>query len=755
MGNDITGLPRQNLSTVVIRDLRRDASIAPGGGGFGDLIRAFLPLVYGSARRLLPEKASSVEEVVAAVFLSFVCRWRSLPRRTVVGSWLLRSTYFAASREYRRLRRAAPELGLADPTWLLLFRKLCRLRPATFDVLLVHGVLGQNARDTGRVLGRRETKVVKLTTRGLAKLDKSLRAKTGGVEARELLARLAESLPDAVEESIVDRVMGWSPREKKWPLVLATLRAWRWRRVRNMVRRVLATVAWCILVIVLAASTLGWLARQGHFTAWFLRQSALQLAKEIPELTQPARPWPDSTGEPSLAAQPPPRTAAELYGLTNIWSVTLAFTAEQWKAIEPSRVPPVPNMWAGGQLVLRNPKAQRNGLAGVIGLDYNWVKGQMEFAGQDFPDVAVRYRGNGTYVNSLFGPKQPFKVDLNKYTKGQRVAGVRTLNFVNAIPDNSYLHDALGEKLFRDLGVPAPRTAYAYLTLKVEGQPAPQPLGLYVLVENIDTDFARDRFGTKDVPLFKPVTPDLFKHLGDDWQAYAGIYDLKTQATPDQLARVIEFARLVSHADDDEFARRLAEFLEVEEVAAFVAGHVLLSAYDGFLANGQNFYLYLDPSSHRFGLIPWDQDHSWGEFGYVATADKRERASIWQPATYAHRFLERLMKVDQFRAAYRGHLERALDQYFTCDRLFREIDQVAAVIRPAVAAESAFRLKRFDQAVSTNWLSGPRDGAPEGPKAPVHQIKRFITNRIQSIRDQLDGRAEGVVLGPPSRENRP
>ena len=64
-------------------------------------------------------------------------------------------------------------------------------------------------------------------------------------------------------------------------------------------------------------------------------------------------------------------------------------------------------------------------------------------------------------------------------------------------------------------------------------------------------------------------------------------------------------------------------------------------------------------------------------------------------------------------------------------------------IRPAVAAESDFRVKRFDQAISNEWLPGPRDGNPEGPDAPVHQIKRFITNRIQSLRDQLDGKNQG------------
>ena len=311
--------------------------------------------------------------------------------------------------------------------------------------------------------------------------------------------------------------------------------------------------------------------------------------------------------------------------------------------------------------------------------------------------------------------------------------------------------DALAERLFRDLGVPSPRAGFAYLTVNVVGKSQEQPLGLYVLIENPDADFAKDRFGSKKAPIFKPVTTELFKDLGDDWKAYAQIYDLKTHATPEQWQRLIQFARLVTGADDLEFARRLPEFLDIESFAAFVAGHVLLASYDGFLTNGQNFYLYLDPRSNRFGFIPWDQDHSWGEFGYVATADARERASIWQPSTYEDHFLDRVMKVEAFQAAYRRVLEHALSDLFTVERLSRQVDDLAAIIRPAIAAESDFRLRRFDLAIGTNWLSGPRDGIPEGPQAPVHQIKRFISNRVTSVRAQLDGTAQGVVLNRSRR----
>ena len=69
----------------------------------------------------------------------------------------------------------------------------------------------------------------------------------------------------------------------------------------------------------------------------------------------------------------------------------------------------------------------------------------------------------------------------------------------------------------------------------------------------------------------------------------------------------------------------------------------------------------------------------------------------------------------------------------------------------AAERESDFRLKRFEIAISTNWVSGPRDGSmnsgtAEGPRAPAHQLKRFIRARTQSVRDQLDGKTEGALI---------
>ena len=582
-----TSLPSVPLTG---RELRRQREFAPGGERFGELVRHYLPLVCGTARRLLPADSPDVDAVVTATFQTFALQWRRLPRRAGLAAWFLRTTWFAVRNgpRPRLVKGTDPNDALrgAEVTvaWLL------KLKPKFLDPLLLGPVMGASIADVATLLRRRERRIARITACGLVRLGKRLRRRKLALDATAALTALRGEPPAGYAEALIPQLPTDLPRRSRPPLVRGVLRAWAWLRVVRLLGRMARGAGVTVAVLAVALTIFVYLAQHGYLTGFFIGMNGRQIAKEFPELLLPGRPWPDPKQDPPAAVPTaPPRTPAELYRATNIWTARLAFTPAQWKGIAPSRVTPVHNMMGSdGHIVLRNPAARRSGLAGVIGFDFNWTQGQLTFAGTTFSNVAVRYRGNGTYVNSLYGPKQSLKVDLNKYRKGQSLGGVHTLNLVNAIPDDSYLHDAMAQRLFRELGVIAPRTSYAYVTVDVPGVMPDRALGLYVLIENLDADFAQDRWGTKAVPIFKPVTPQLFKDLGATWKDYADIYDLKTVASPAQLQRVVDFAKLVTGADDATFAARLPEFLDLESFAGFLAGHVLTSSYDGFLSNGQN-----------------------------------------------------------------------------------------------------------------------------------------------------------------------
>lgn len=93
----------------------------------------------------------------------------------------------------------------------------------------------------------------------------------------------------------------------------------------------------------------------------------------------------------------------------------------------------------------------------------------MQFESKSLDDVAVRYKGNGTFMDARQSDKKSFKVDLNEFVKGQKFAGVSKLNFHNNITDAGLMNEPLAHALYRDAGVPAPRSTYVRMTVDAQG----------------------------------------------------------------------------------------------------------------------------------------------------------------------------------------------------------------------------------------------------------------------------------------------
>lgn len=544
-----------------------------------------------------------------------------------------------------------------------------------------------------------------------------------------------------------------------------------------------------------------------------------------------------------VAGEPAPRPAkpADLFRLTNIWTVHFKFTSNQWEAMEPKQddngssggfgarggfgpgmmlakvflqqgdqnedgklsrdeFQALGQKWfgdwdkersgklngdqlraginstflspgvglagagglggRGGARNLQGAEGKRNGLAASRGIEFEYVHADLEFEGQLLKDVGVRYKGNGTFMQSRFSIKRSLKVDLNRYVKGQKLAGVGKLNFHNNVSDASWMNEVLSHRLFRDAGVPAPRTAYARVFITVPGLYDRHYFGLYSLVEDLDKYFAAEAFGTKKGAIFKPVTPNLFGDLGNDWAKYKQTYDPKTEVSDQETGRVMEFCRLVSQADDAEFAAKVGQYLDLEEFARFMSVTVWLSTLDSLLGPGQNFYVYLHPKTRQFQFLPWDLDHSFGQFPMMGTQEQRENLDIHKPWAGNKRFLERVFKVEAFQKLYLARLAEFSQTIFKPARFLQQVDEVAAAIRPAVREESEEKLAQFDKVVAGESVEpagpgglfggGRRDGERAGGRGGMGQprkpIKAFVKVRAQSVLDQLAGKSAGETI---------
>jgi hypothetical protein len=406
----------------------------------------------------------------------------------------------------------------------------------------------------------------------------------------------------------------------------------------------------------------------------------------------------------------------------------LTFAAKEFDALRPIRV----SGGGGSESWLQGAEGRRNGLSASRGLEFPYVHADVVVDGTAVRDIGVRYKGNGTFMLGQQVGKVSLKLDFNQFVKGQRLGRIKTLNLHSNVTDASYMNEVLAFRLFREAGVPAPRTSYARVFITVTGRQASTYYGLFSLVENPDEPFVEARGFPATGAIFKPVTGQLFRDLGPSWTRYNQTYDPKTDLAPAQSQRVIDFARIVTTGDAATFAREAPNYLDLENAARYLAMTVWLSDLDGILGSGQNYYLYLDPRTNRFHFMAWDQDHSFGQF-FRGSQRQREELGILKPWDGNNRFLSRLFELQAFRTRYLAHLKAFTAGPLAPERITREVDVLAAFLRPHVKQEPAHRLRRFEDAVA-----GRRPAVDDHMFSDANvPIKPFVVARSRSVSAQL------------------
>ncbi len=231
--------------------------------------------------------------------------------------------------------------------------------------------------------------------------------------------------------------------------------------------------------------------------------------------------------------------------------------------------------------------------------------------------IAVRYKGAVGSLALCFDrqgnrtcPKLSMKLKFDEYVTGQRYAGLKRLNFHAMSRDPSHMKDRLGYQLFRAAGVPAPRTAHARLAVNGED------LGLFVVVEAIDGEFAEDHFRAVD-----GGEGNLYKEV---WPVHAGPAPYQdaletNQATPD-VSRMVRFAAALAAADATTFRATLTAWTDVPTLVSYLAVDRLIDHWDGIVGwycnqagtacINHNYYWYEGQGRDRMWLLPWDLDNT-------------------------------------------------------------------------------------------------------------------------------------------------
>lgn len=444
------------------------------------------------------------------------------------------------------------------------------------------------------------------------------------------------------------------------------------------------------------------------------------------------------------------QTAKEdaLFGLTKVHAFHLDLTAADYQKMQPPPGMKFPG-FGPKQPAPKDPPKDKPDVhksAGAFGTEFPWVRADFSTAGKTFKNVGIRYKGNFTYVASAQMLRRPLKIELDHFDDGAgRLHGHRKINLGNGVTDSGRTRESLAFAVYRSAGIPAPRTAYAELTLSVPGKYNKEHVGLYTVIEQVDKAFLKAHFKNAKGMLLKPENlRGGIEYLGEDWARYSEKYRPKYEGTKDHQKRLIAFARLIHKSSDEEFRKEIGAYLDIDAFVRFVAVDALMANLDSYLGFGHNFYLYLRPDTNKFVFMPWDLDLSMGMWPVGGPPEKQIDLSLEHPYIGQNKLIDRLFTIKDVKAKYTSTLKELSTTCFAKKNLIRDIDAIEQAIKEPLARERA--------AMAARKESGKSQFAGIVAQAPPLRI--FVEKRTESVLAQLAGERKGYVpagmgFGPP------
>lgn len=433
----------------------------------------------------------------------------------------------------------------------------------------------------------------------------------------------------------------------------------------------------------------------------------------------------------------------DTYRIDKLWPIHIETTAAEYAAMQPP-----PNMGGGfgfgPPMPMPKPPEKKPGERevhrSVFGTDFPVARANIRSGEHVANNVAIRYKGNSTYLASARGLKRSLKIDVNEFEMSQKFLGVKTLNLHSGIHDPSKLREALTYEIFRAAGVPAPRTAFAEVTLTVPGKYDKELVGFYTFTEQVNKPFLERHYKTDKGLLMKPERIRGLDFLGDTWEPLKAAYQPKRDATKEEQDRVLAFLKLVNRSPAAEFEKRIGEFLDVDAFLKLLAVHALTANLDSFFTNGHNFYLYLHPETKTFHFIPWDTDLSLGNFAYFGTSEQQMDLSLVKPYV-ENKLADKLMAMPGVKAKYMGLVKELAATAMNTERVLKVLAGMEAVTAPAMKRDEAAARDRREG-------GGPPAVGAFGAKPP--ELKSYFEKRSESVAAQLSGKSKGYEPKPPA-----
>ncbi|MDX2444011.1 MAG: CotH kinase family protein [Bacteroidales bacterium] len=351
-------------------------------------------------------------------------------------------------------------------------------------------------------------------------------------------------------------------------------------------------------------------------------------------------------------------------------------------------------------------------------------------------EVGFRLRGN----TSRHSGKKSFKISFNTFNPGRKYHGLEKMNLNGEHNDPSIMRSKLSWDLLRTFELPAARSNH--IQLYINGT----FWGIYANVEHIDEEFMEKRFGNQDGNLYKCLWPADLKYIGSDPDLYkftAGdrrAYDLRTNVEGDDYSDIAHLIDIINNTDLSQLPCELEKIFNVPDYIKTLAFDVVISNWDGYAFNMNNFYLYHNTSTDKFEFVLYDLDNTYGIDWFDIDWAVRNIYS-WSPGSGERPLFDRIMEVQQYKDQYSFYVQQLIQEILNTSTLFPRINYLRDQISPLVPLDPFYPL---DYGYNQNdFLRSFHEATGAHVK---YGLKPYLLTRIGSANLQLENNPIVPVL---------
>jgi spore coat protein CotH len=216
-------------------------------------------------------------------------------------------------------------------------------------------------------------------------------------------------------------------------------------------------------------------------------------------------------------------------------------------------------------------------------------------------EVGVHIKGSSTF--SPLNGKPSLKVNVDWSVPDQDFLGHKKFNLHNQLIDPSMMSEMMSYATLRAAGVPAPRAAYARLTIN------DQPYGLYTVVEQPDGDFLDNWFPGPDGNLYED---------GGDHCDLDHVSCFEKERDPEGSDDALDRLAADSALTGDAWDAAMQADLDWDAFVRGLAIEALIAHWDSYSYDTSNYRIYHDPAADKMTFLPWsmDLDYGWRPWSY-------------------------------------------------------------------------------------------------------------------------------------------